>query len=728
MPSKIGSAIILGLALGAAYMLLGIKVDTRHDRLLDSTSRAAQDYQRFLETFGSDEFVIVALSGKPLFDEDSLDAMVDGLDRIEAVAHVKQVSGLPAVFRDRYGSEDPEALEEEMTNTPFYDGLFISEDRQHAGLLIETEVLDAPQDRVELTAGLREAVQPLKDFGFRVDLVGTPIFNVVINEYSRRDTLIMFPLAAVFSLAMLIYLLRSVKAVIIVLICGALSLLLTMGSIGAAGLPLNVVTTSIPLVLWVLSIVNGIHVLSRYQAQLFALGDVDEALKLSLSEVRWPCTLAAITTALGYLSNMVSSIAPIREYSFFMALGMMLSLGVNLILAPTMITWLRPHAPRGAISGESRPFHLLAEWVARHRYGMIAAWIIVYAICIYGTTLVESDPDSLSFLPEDSELVQSYNYIMDNLTGTRSIELVIDTPGGWTNPEYWPALQAVADGLGANPNIARVVSPLDFLKKANQWDHDLTVQWYTLPETREQAEHLLELAQEEGDSGLERFVTAGGEQIRMSALETTTRSSELRDIVDAAESELAALPGPMCGLVTGMSMRLENMQHQMMNTQIASYAIAFVLIFGCIWIGMRSVGATVLAVPPNVIPAFGILAIMGFLDISLNAATVMVSSISLGIAVDDSLHNVAHYTRLRHKGHSAYDSVIETMGAIGPEITTATATACIGFFTLAFSAFAPISQLGMLSGAAMLIALLADVLLVPAMILVWPRAAETTTD
>jgi len=227
-----GSIVIAVLCVVAGVGLLTVQVDTRHEKLLDRHTQAATAYENFIEEFGSDEIVIVALSGEDLFAVEALDTMLETLDRLESIETVAYVGGIPAVFRDRFGAEDPEALEFEMTTTPFYEGLFLSEDHEAAGLVVQTEGLDSPDDRETLVAGIREAVAPLEEYGFRVDLVGIPVFDLAINDMSTGETIRMFPAAAVASLIVLILLLRSLKATVVVLICGLVTLLPTARSRG----------------------------------------------------------------------------------------------------------------------------------------------------------------------------------------------------------------------------------------------------------------------------------------------------------------------------------------------------------------------------------------------------------------------------------------------------------------------------------------------------------------
>jgi predicted RND superfamily exporter protein len=198
-------------------------------------------------------------------------------------------------------------------------------------------------------------------------------------------------------------------------------------------------------------------------------------------------------------------------------------------------------------------------------------------------------------------------------------------------------------------------------------------------------------------------------------------SREFDGVIQAAEAGLRELPPPLSGHTTGMAVRMHEFEYGLVTTQIASYAASFVMVFGSILIGLRSARLTVLSIPPNILPTLGVFATMGAFHLSLNVATVMVASISLGIAVDNTVHLLANYRRLRLDSTDTARAIVDTLVDVGPACIVTTVTACIGFFTLAVSVFIPIANFGTLSGIAMLVALAADLVLVPSILAIGTR-------
>ena len=704
-----------GLALISAIFALSLRMDNRFEKMLNSSDEEARVYQGFLDTFGNDEFVIIGVSGKPIFEETALDAMVESLELLETAPFVEMVTGIPTVYRDRFGSEDPEALVDEILSTPFYRGLFINDTEDIAGLLVNVAELNQAGDRELLVESLEAAVAPLEEYGFRVDMVGGPIFNVRLNGISMKESLRIFPIAAVLSFIVLFGFLRSFRAISTVVLCGALSLLYTISLVAMADRSLNVVTSMLPIILWVLAIANCIHLVCRYQYYRVTISDAREALNAALRDVRRACVLSAVTTAFGFVSLTLADIGPIQELGFLMSAGLLISLAVNLLLGPNLLLLLNVPAPRGKEKHSDHWFHAIGVGAFRFRSIIIFVCAGIAFGGIYCAGNVKTERDSLSFMPDDSETVESYRYVLGNLTGSGTLEIAIQTPGGWLTEDYWEPISKLKTRLAESSLVPRVMSPYDFLRKIRQWDEDLEPESYRLPDSKEHAEELLAILEPEDKTELRRLVTEDGETMRVTIIINSTDSNDLRKVANIAMEEIPKLPEPLEAYTTGMGLRMEKMQDKLVSTQIKTFSLAFVLVFICISVGLKSVRLMAVAVFPNMVPILTVFMSMYLLDIPLDAATVMVASIALGIAVDDTVHLLTAIYHERIKGCDIQTAVVSGVVKIGASISITTVAAAIGFFTLSLSEFIPVAYFGLLSGIAMVMALIADFLLVPAL-------------
>ena len=714
---RFGAVVCIALGVLAALFVPRLRTDNSLERWLDQGSPETQNYERFLNTFGDDQFVVIALSGKDPFEQSALDAMLEALERLEAVAHVKRVTGIPSVYRDRFGAEDSEALREEFTSTPFYEGLYISRDHQVAGLFLE---MDPPEDSVgrrKLMHSIQNAAEPLAAHGFRLDFVGPPALNVVLDEVSEHETARSLPIALVSSVIVLFLLLRSARATLVASLCGGLSVLIPMGLLAALDRPLTMVSSTLPPLLWVLSLSHSVHIITRYQHHLSQGKGRQAAVQEALRETLLPCTLSAVTTAAGFFSLVLSTMPPIQELGPIAAFGLVISLLINLTVTPALMPLLRMTS-RGAARSAWLPFLQKAEALSlRHPGFSVAVFGVVMIAGLASLGRIRAEPNPLNFLPKDAPAVQSYRFVSDHLTGLYSLEVLIDCPEGWlSSPEQWAELDAFARETGQSDSVARVVSPLDLLRKLNQWDHDMDADAYRLPDSPEQATALLSQLDEAGRAELGRLVSDEGKRLRLSILPRVMDAKRFYALTDVVQERLNTLSGGLRGHLTGIAYLLNNAQVDLVVTQIKSFAFAFVLVFLIIGVGLRSTRLMLLSIPPNIVPILAVFALMPAMRIPLDAATVLVAGVALGISVDNTVHLLTAFRRLRPICETAQQTVARVIEEVGPAMIFGTLTSCIGFFTLCASGFVPIRYFGFLSGTALLVALAADLVLTPSIL------------
>lgn len=713
---------LLILAVPALFLLPRLHVDNRLERWVHPEERDAQNYDRFRELFGNDEFIVAAISRDDLLTQPALDAAVQALETLEQLPAVVGVMGIPRVFRDQFGLEDAESLREEVMNSPYYERIFISEDAKTAGLLIQTGPSQGPGARAELVQSVADALQPLEDAGFDVRLVGPPVLNVDLDRLSRSETLRTFPIAVAASLVVLLVLLRSFRAMLVAFVSTALSLLLLLALIALTGVSLNMITTVLPVLVWVLALANIIHLLRRYQHFLAETTDRSAAVERARDEVAYPNVLSAVTTACGFVSLLMADMTPVRELGLFAAAGMLISLGVNLSVAPMLIRVFR--VPR-----VKAPAMASVPWPMPHhaRLVLLSSGILM-ALCVVGVTAIRVESNPISFFPRDHRIIQSYDRVQEKLAGFYSLEVVVHLPAVWTDPEIWPVVSQLQASLETSPLVPRVYSPLDLLRLLHQWDNDFDPAFYTFPESREAAEALIAELGEADRAELRRYVSEDGRVVRLSALVNEMNSGPFLAFIGETEDKLERLGGGYSAYATGIVRQLVAAQESLVHTQIKSLSLAVCFVFLVLLFGLRSIRLTLVSIVPNVLPILAAFAAMGALGIKLDAATVMVASVALGIAVDDTVHYLAAFHRETLRTHDTATAIRTALNEIAPSMTITTITAAVGFLALYSSQFIPIRHFGILSAVAVVAALLADLFMVPAMLALTFRSPKARDD
>ena len=582
--------------------------------------------------------------------------------------------------------------------------------------MLQLEPLHAVAQGQSLVEGIVPVAELARQQGFRVDLVGQPIFSVAINRITSGETGRTFPVAGVVALVMLLLLLRSFSAALVVLVCGGLTLLYTLAVVKLIGWDMNLITTSLPLVLFVLAIANGIHVASRYLRTLHNISDRHAAMSHTLTELRRSCALSSITTVFGFLSLLVADLDAISQMGIYMSLGILFSLLTNFTVGAWLLIVVRPKPSPGGGNRLASVLRHRLDFAMLHPRTVIIAFAIVAAVGAVGAFNISSSGDGMQFLPRDHPLTESHAFVSRRLTGLTAVELVVSTPDGWLQDKYWPALERLAHEIASIDHVQRVYGPLTVLKKMHQWSQGGEPADYRLPDSTVAAKGILDLLDEQNAAQLAAYATPDGSRIRISVLADLRGDAATTDLIEGINQLAGKLPMPLSAYSTGISVQMRTLGEGLLKTQLTSYALAFFLIFTAIGIGLRSRQLLVMSVLPNVMPMLVIFALMWQLDIALNTATVMVASISLGIAVDNTVHFLTRFSKQRHRGSAALAAAESTIEQVGPSITISTLTTCLGFFALVPSAFEPISNLGLLSGSAILAALVSNLLFLPAII------------
>ncbi len=713
--------LVLFLVIPALFGIKSMTVDNRLERWEGSDRHQADIYDDFKAAFGSDEFVLIVLWDGTLFQPETLDTMMDVADSLEKIPGVTRVQGLPVVYRDLFGGEDIEALEEEMTGTPFYRDLFISSDGKTAAISATVTPPDTPLGRRVIMRSVREAIRPLEEAGFTVGLVGAASMIDALDRMSKYESLRSIAVALILSLLALAMLSRSVRVMAVGGVCAGVAVMLTTALLVVTGHSLNMINSVLPGLLWVLSLSGIIHLVRRVRHHL-ADHDMDRALTEALVDTTRPIVLASITTAAGFLSLMAAGMVPVRELGFFAAIGILLTLVVNLTVGPLLIRLLRvPPMPASTDADfHGRWLHLGSN---RPRTVIGVALLLVMAAVI-SLPFIRVASNPLEFLPQDHPTSRHYHRVEKTLGGFYTLEVILDLPGQWTDPALWGVIDGLTDDLGSSPIVPRVISPLDILRKLQQWDDSGESASYRLPISHDDARDLLGHLDESGRRMLSAFVAHEGTTIRLSAVVNETDELRFLDLVEQTRLDLAGIPFGFSGHITGQVLQLVEARQTLVNSQLRSLGLALVVIFFVIAVGLRSLKLTALSVLPNVVPilsAFGLMAVRG---IALDAATIMVASIALGIAVDDTVHLMVAIDREKNNGDKA-GRIRNALEHVGPALVLTTGVTCTAFFSLMTSDFVPIRHFGLLSGVAIVVALAADLWLVPALLVVFNRKVDS---
>lgn len=708
------SAPVAALTLAALPFLAGIEIESSLEVWLDRDRPAYRDYRAFERTFGSEEFILVVYPLPAEVDHAFLERLVDLRFELEEIDRVRRVDDLARVYSRLYALAGIETFQDDLRRSNLLVNFLVSADRRLAATWVHLEA-GTTGHRARIVSAVEEAVGRAPPGG-EVRLAGSPVLNVELNRASQRAARRLFPLVFALSAIALLALFRGLSGVVIPFVSVGTAIVWTLALLELTGHSLNMVTVALPPLVWVLGLSTSIHLLSRWHRALEAGASPADAVRKSLRELLRPCLYSALTTSLGFASLLASSMAPVREMGAFAATGILLCFATNFALFPALIALRMRLKSRLPHFREDHPiFDALARLDRRPRLvlAVTAALALTLAAAI---PRLRADANPIEFFRADAPVAVTYKQVLAEFTGPYSLEIVVEPPA--VDAEALRRLDDLQTRLEALPGVARVLSIVDLVELARTMRDGgrlpgdaaaFADAWARLEE------HPEELA-----------AFRAGDALRLSVLARPMGSSAHQALVDDARGLLESRIDPgWRPRLTGIVPLLVDMQERLIESQVRTFSLAFLMIMVVLGLLLGSARYALLSLVPNLLPIVFALGTMGWLDLALDPATVMIAGVALGIAVDDAIHFLACYRRERRAGRDRERAVEETLHAVGRPMVITSLVAALGFLVLGFSDFVPLIHFGLLTALTMVAALLGDLVLLPALLVLRPRRVRS---
>lgn len=723
----------LTLVLAAALVLFfgvaasRLHVDNTPENWLPADEEGLDELRTFRERFGDDALVLAFTRTADLPSEAwraDFAALADTLRAVPGVASVLAPARAVALpTGDAF--EDALAAGEGSVRSPLERHL-IGGDGRHAALAIAVAGgLDpATRGRLvnELEATLAAAEPRLGAFGLAgADVITHDLDTGTIRSLGGLAPVVLLLMCGVFLAAT-----RSARAVGALVLTAIAVVVASLGVFTLAGRPMNLVVAVMPAILAVTTAAYATHLLAAFLGADPASRDARDPLQRAAfwreaMAATWrPSLLCALTTAAGFAALVTSEISPIRDLGAFTAIGVLLSLLSVFTVLPALLSLSERVVPRGATAqGWTRERAGRLTLGLRRRAGAIlAAATVLTGIGGFGMSRLTVESHVLRFFPDDHRVPRSYREVEDSLVGLTPFELVVTGPRErMLAPDSIAALDRFfADALAAEPLLLQVLSPVAEVGEAG-----------ASPERRAAAlAALVPSRAEDLPATARRFlwISPDGREIslRTTLTSRTGSSNECHALVERLRARLArATPAGLEAHVTGTPTLLIRGQVLLLDTQVRSFASSFGVITVIIAVAFRSLFLVVVSLIPNLLPLVLTLGGMGLLGIPLDAATVTVAGIALGLIVDDTIHSLHHYARARAAGEDAFDAVAGTLHVVGRAVLVTSVAVALGFAAFAISPFPPTRWLGVLMSSTALNAVACDFLVLPALLLLRAR-------
>jgi predicted RND superfamily exporter protein len=517
---------------------------------------------------------------------------------------------------------------------------------------------------------------------------------------------------------------RSWRKTLLTLVAVLISVIWTLGLYDLLGFNYNVLSSMIVPLVIVLAISDDVHILQHY-GEARRRGSPEAAFKATVAHLLAPLLGASGTTALGMASLATSSVVAVREFGLGSAIGVMVDFGISIVLMPTMLGWLRhvdERPPQEAWF--TRPMAAVARVTTRYTWQIAAVAVLLTVVAAAGVTRLRVDTNHINFFSADHPLATSAAVIDTKLSGIYTFQVLLEgPPESLRQPDALQRMDRLSESLRQLPFVRKVTGLADYVKRVHRELGDAPAA--AIPDNAALiAQELFVFGL--GDDGrveLERVAASDFSKAQISVKLASMSSDLVFEQIHAAERLAAdAFAGTeIQPSVTGSGRLFATLDHYLVASQISSFTTAFLTVFAVIFIVFRSFRFGLLAIVPNLFPVVAVFGVMGWLDISLNVATVMLASVALGVVDDDTIHFISRYRRETARGAGTDEAIaIATTHEGRAALTTAIINSC-SFAVLAMSEYKPTAWFGGLLALTMIVAFLAEVFILPATIRLMPR-------
>jgi len=721
------------LTLGGLYFLTGARMDNSLDVWLARKDPKRDFYDEFRKRFGTEEYFLVALCQDDAFSPQTMELVETLTQKLESLDELQQVESLSKVYsiwkksREEGGiASDLETFRKETLNSPFYVGLMVSPTGRDSAIMAQlTE--KGMEDRQAVAERVKALVSGIVPPDRAVYYAGSSVFNAELNAVSRRSMAIFYPLIAAAGAILLVVVLRSKAMTLAACSAVVATIVWGVGAMVCAGRTLNVVTSALPAIVLVSTVSYALHFLLEYRRQVWSHHDKKRAVRATLDMVEIPCLLSAVTTAQGFGSLMIGRVEPVVELGIFAGLAVLggyvavvYGLGAFVTILPVPKRWQvsETEADRVGKGGAAWHFGFQESWY-RARWLIIFLGFLYTAVSAFFASRVYFEANPFEFFPEDNVYSKAHNYLERELFGLSRIQIQIRSKEGkdLTELQELKKVEEVGEALKKIPYVTTVITAADFVKETRR-SHSLgATEAYQLPRRQIQLRQILnEIMNENLRTRFNEHFAENHTYAKLTLRTHTLGSREYGKVLQSIQEAAEGVLGESYEVVpTGLIPLVDSSQKYMVLTQVQSISLALALISLVFILLLRSIRFTVLGLLPNLIPILGTFGFMGWMQIPLDVATIMVASVSLGIVVDNTIHFLFRYRRNLRK-EDPLPAVVDTLRTSGQAITFAGAINCLGFAVLIFSGFQPMKYFGLLVSLTMLCALLGATILLPALL------------
>ena len=776
-PKAIFTLLIITI-LSFGYYSKDFRLDASSETLLIEGDPDLAYLKEITERYGSKDFLILTYtpnekmaSNNSINNLLSLKYKIQSLDWVHSVITLLDIPLLnnsDAPLQERLESfktlkdedVDRDRGFNEILNSPVFKNFVISENGNTSGIIVNIkaskkldnnenlskEEIEEYKDQIKKQnhqniLEIRQVIQSYGDVG-KIYLGGIPMIADDMMTFIKSDIIVFGLGVLLFIIATLWFIFRKLIWIIVPISSCLFSVIIMMGLLGILGWKVTVISSNFIALMLILTMAMNIHMSTRY-LQLrkdHPNKSSYEIISLTTSKMFWPIIYTVFTTVFAFLSLIFSEIKPIIDFGWMMTFGLITSFIITFTLLPTLLSFVPTKNMSIKKEQSSKITNFLGLISLNNKNIIFGLTGIVIILSVIGISKLEVENSFINYFNKNTEIYKGMKLIDEQLGGTTPLEVILKFPSkdkeksseddefeDWGDEEdsndekYWftkdkiDKIASVHNYLDGLPQVGKVLSFSSIIDVATQLNNnkplgtlEMGVLYSKIPESIKTEIIDPYISIENNEARISLRIIDSQENLRRNDL-INKINFDLKNKIGLNEEEFK---------LAGVLILFNNLLQSLFKSQILTLGLVMIGIFSMFVILFRNIKLSLIGVVPNFIAAFFILGIIGLLGIPLDMMTITIAAITIGIAVDNSIHYIYRFKE-EFKKIKDYNKTLKVChSTVGVAILNTSITIVFGFSILILSKFIPTIYFGMFTGLAMLLAMISVLTLLPSLILI----------
>ena len=769
--NRLAILITLGLITAfMAYRVQFVSMSYQLAQMLPKSDKTHIEYQKFKSTFGKDgSIVVVGINNESLFELNNFNAWYDLTHNIKNIKVDFKANGRDTVMNgvvealslantynllknkkekrfdfDQVVKQKPQSqteldsLKRVLYSLPFYNGYLFTDSTNTSviAITLDTVVLDSKY-RNELFEKIDSEVLDFEvKTGIKVHKSGLPYIRA--NSTTKvKDEILIFLALSVFITSLILYLFfRSFKAMMYSMLVVIVGVVWSVGIQSLFGYKVTILTGLIPPLIIVIGIPNCIFLLNKYHSEYKDHGNQIKALSRVIRKIGNAIFLTNTTTALGFATFIFTKSEILIEFGILAAIDIFVVFILSILIIPVIFSFLKAPKDRHTKHLENKAMFkivsLLEYLVKYQRKAVYIVTVIIISLSIYGVSLITTTGNIIDDLPKNDPIVEDLKFFETSFNGVMPFEIVIDTKkknGVFAdNGKALYKIQKLQRELAKYKEFSKPLSIAEAIKFSYQAYKKGNPKFYILPSATELKKLNKYVKNDSRKNSFSSFIDSTNQITRVSFQMADVGTKEMDILLSEIRPKIDAIfpPQEYNVSLTGTSVVFLKGTNYLVENLLTSLTLAIVLIASLMSVLFSSVRMVLVSLVPNLLPLLITAGLMGYFGIPIKPSTILIFSIAFGISVDDTIHFLAKYRQeLKQHQWNIKEAVYLALQETGVSMIYTSIILFFGFGVFTVSSFGGTIALGILVSITLVFAMMADLILLPSLLLSLDKALTT---